>query len=380
MRTIYHGKWLYDGEHVVEAYEMTVENGLIVSVTKQTQTPDVVLEGYVIPGLIDAHCHLMITDGITSIDSAFTVLEGYDNSLKMLRDGFVAIRDLGSPKGYAIGIKRFINEGHIGPEIISAGQALRITGGHGNDISIVCDGVQAIQKGVRSQIESNVDWIKIMASGGVNSRGQEPGPPEMTLEEIKMAVETAHNFKRYVSAHTQGYTAMKYCVEAGVKSLEHCVFLEEDIHQDLIKNDVFLVPTFSAPYHASLVGLKENPNDKAHQASKSVIDLHRSNILKAYKAGVNVVLGTDVGTPYNEHGKGSYELCLMVEAGFTAEEAVKTATIDAAKQLELNHLGELKAGFEASFVILDEHPFKTIESITKDKLVYKKGKLVEEIR
>ncbi len=380
MRTIYHGKWLYDGEQTIEAYEMTVENGLIVSVTKQTQTPDVVLEGYVIPGLIDAHCHLMISDGITPIDSAFTVLEGYENSLKMLRDGFVAIRDLGSPKGYAIAIKRFINEGHIGPEIISAGQALRITGGHGNDISIVCDGVQAVQKGVRLQIENDVDWIKIMASGGVNSRGQEPGPPEMTLEEIKIAVETAHNYNRYVSAHTQGFTAMKYCVEAGVKSLEHCVFLKEDLHQDLIKKDVFLVPTFSAPYHASLVGLKENPNDKAHQASKSVIDLHRSNILKAYKAGVNVVLGTDVGTPYNDHGKGSYELCLMVEAGFTPEEAVKTATIDAAKLLELNHLGQLKAGFEASFVVLEEHPFTTIESITKDKLVYKKGKLVEEIR
>ncbi|MCH4886354.1 amidohydrolase family protein [Acidaminobacter sp. JC074] len=370
------GKWLYTGKKVIKNFEMHIEDGIITYLDEchERDIDDI----YVIPGLIDGHCHLINEEVDSSKTGAKAVLHGYRNALKMLKDGFVAIRDLGSPRDYVLGIRDYIDEGYLGPKIVSAGRAICITSGHGTHIGMVCNGPEAVRHGVRKLIKENVDLIKIMASGGVGSRGKEPGPQEMSNEEILMAVETAHMHGRKVSAHAHGYETIRACIEAGVDSIEHGVFLKEDLIQSMIQKSTYVVPTFSAPYYATKEGLKDHPEDPLHKASLSVLEDHRKNIYKAYRAGVNVAFGTDVGTPYNLHGKGSYELVLMTKAGFTPEEAIKSATYEAARLLGLK-LGLLERGYEASFLVLEDNPFEDIESVSREKTVYLKGIKLEEV-
>lgn len=389
MMKTYTGKQCFTGTAILSPFYMTVENGKIVAIGAGSppagSSEPIHLDGEMVtPGWIDAHVHLVKgKEGLdqsnnfsTPMRVAETICYAASNAKKLLEAGVVACRDLGSTKGYAIGIRDAIQDGVIaGPEVIAAGRALCATGGHGYGISLEADGVAAMRAGARQVVKDGADCVKIMVSGGVNSPGPEPAPPELLLEEIQAATDAAHALGRKVAVHTHGNTAIRRCVEAGVDSIEHGVFLTEDLMEIMADKGICLVPTFSAPYYAVNEGLKADPDNPDHAKSKEVLARHRAAIKKAHDLGVRVAFGTDVGTPFNRYETAAYELVLMVEAaGFTPVEAMTCATVNSAKLLGIDdHLGQLAPGMDATFLVFDQDPTEDIKAVSKKKTIYLKG-------
>lgn len=388
----YIGKRCFTGQEVLSPFYMQVENGMIQAIgaglPPASETPPIELQGELVtPGWIDAHCHVVKgkddmgnpVDFASPAKLAETLIRSGKNAEAMLRAGVVAIRDLGSIDGYALGVRDAIKAGVIlGPEIVAAGPALCATGGHGFTISLEKDGPVAMRQGARQIVKMDADCVKIMVSGGVNSPGPEPAPAELTFEEIQAATEAAHALGRKVAVHTHGNTAIRRCVQAGVDSIEHGVFLTEDLMEMMAEKKIALVPTLSAPYYAVAEGLKVDPDNPDHAKSKEVLERHRNAVIAAHKKGVLVAFGTDAGTPFNDYKAVAYELVLMVEkAGFTPMEAMTCATVNSAKLLGIDdHLGQLISGKEASFLVFTGNPLESIEAVIEEKVIYLRGERV----
>ena len=335
-KTLFTGKWMFTGREVVKDFALVVDGG---EITWVGQKKDLVMsdfdkkedlgEGYVTPGIIDCHVHLFGYGKTTDSRISDACLQAEEiclavhNAQQLLGAGVVACRDLGSPYGNAIGLREAINKRYVlGPHVVAAGRSICVTGGHGYFTSIECDGADEIRKGVRQVVKDGADVVKIMVSGGVNSPGPEPGPTELTYDEIKAAVDTAHGLGRKASVHTHGNTAIRLCVEAGADSIEHGVYLSEDIMGMMVEKGTFLVPTLSAPYYAAIEGLKEEPDNPDHAESKSIINRHRNALLTSFRKGVRIAFGHDAGCPYNPFNKSLYELVLMVDSGLKPIEAL----------------------------------------------------------
>jgi imidazolonepropionase-like amidohydrolase len=392
MKQTYIGKQCFTGTEILSPFYMQVENGVIQAIGSGnppegilSSMDPIVLKGELVtPGWIDAHCHIVKgkddlgnrVDLESPARLAETLIRSGKNAEAMLKAGVVAIRDLGSTHGYALGVRDAIRAGVImGPEIVASGQALCATGGHGFTISIEADGPLAMKKAARQVIKNGADCVKIMVSGGVNSPGPEPAPAELTLDEIQAATDAAHALGRKVAVHTHGNTAIRRCVEAGVDSIEHGVFLTEDLMELMAEKGIALVPTLSAPYYAVNEGLKAEPDNPDHAKSKEVLKRHRNAVITAHKKGVMVAFGTDAGTPFNSYENVAYELVLMVKkAGFTPIDALTCATVNSAKLLGIDdHLGQLAPGMEASFLVFAGNPLESIESVVEEKEIYCKG-------
>ncbi len=390
-RILFTGKWLFSGGEVIDNFALVAEDGLItwVGEAKELASSGFEIqkdlgERYITPGLIDSHVHLLSYQRPNvnqSNDAAFqaeNICRGAWQARQLLRGGVVACRDLGSTNGYALGIREAVNKGYIkGPYTVAAGRVICATGGHGNSIGLQCDGVDQVIKGVRQVVKEGADLVKIMASGGVNSPGPEPGPAELTFAEIKAAVDAAHALGRKVAAHAHGNTAIRHCVEAGVDSIEHGVYLSEDIMTLMVTKGIYLVPTLSAPYYAVAMGLKKEPNNPDHAESKAVLERHRAAVLKSGRMGVKIAFGTDVGSPYNPFDRAAYELVLMVEAGFKPSEALTAATQVSADLLGIDDkYGTLQVGRKASFLSFKSNPLEQIEVMVGEKDIYWDGQKV----
>ena len=394
MKTLYLGKWLYTANlagETIEDFAMMTEDGKILWIKGQAdinmepadQTVDLG-EAYVVPGFIDCHLHFLgepsrgggeYTNKNREI--ANVVCEGAANVGRLLKAGVVACRDLGSYRGYVLGIRDAINRGLMkGPKVLACGYAICARGGHGYEICYETDGADSIRRAVRQAIKDGADVIKLMASGGVNSPGPEPAPCELTVEEIKTAIETAHNRGRKVAAHAHGNTAIRRCVEAGVDSIEHGVFMTEDVMEQMAAQGTFLVPTLCAPYYAVQEGIKQEPDNPDHKKSQEILQRHRDMLKKCWQKGVKIAMGSDAGCPFNPHETAAHEMVLMVMAGLTPKAAVDAATRGGAELLGLSELGSLEAGKAASFVCLKGNPLENIEYVDAVSALYMNGKKI----
>ena len=184
------------------------------------------------------------------------ICRGVYHARQLLEAGVVACRDLGSVNGYALGLRDAICAGSIpGPLVQACGLAVCATGGHGGAIGLECDGADAMTRGVRQIVKAGADVVKIMVSGGVNSPGPEPGPCELTETELQAAVDAAHAMGRKVTIHAHGVTAIRRGIWCGVDSVEHGVFMSEEIMDEMRRRGAYLVPTLSAPYLPLAVGM-----------------------------------------------------------------------------------------------------------------------------
>lgn len=385
----YKGKWIFTGNKempIIENFVMMTEKGHILWVKPKNEAEkdkDAVYvelgDVYVVPGFIDAHMHLFCEEMEDAFcpgrSTAYHVCNGVRNAVDLLRAGIVACRDLGAFRGYTLGIRDSIDKGEIpGPKIIACGHAICATGGHGYNLSYECDGADEVRKNVRRVIKEGADVVKLMVSGGVNSPGPEPGPCELTKEEIRVGVETAHAWGRKVAVHTHGNTAIRNCVEAGVDSIEHGVYMTEDIMDMMIEKGTYLVPTLCAPYYAVNEGLKQDPDNPDHAKSKEVLQMHRDMLKKCADKGVKIAFGTDAGCPYDPYDKAPYEMVLMTKAGLTPQQALKAATEGSADLLGIaDEYGSLETGKRADFLCLRENPLENIESVAQKKDVYING-------
>ncbi|HHW98496.1 MAG TPA: amidohydrolase family protein [Firmicutes bacterium] len=312
----------------------------------------------VLPGLIDCHVHITSSGDADSSgdrlepDTALA-LRGAKNARILLESGFTTIRNMGSRNQIDIQIKRAIENGYIaGPRLITSGMCICMTGGHGWMGGREVDGVDEARKGTREQLRAGVEVIKIMATGGVMTPGVEPGSAQLTVEEMRAAVEEAHKAGRKTATHAQGTTGIKNAILAGLDSIEHGIFLDDEAIQMMLDRNVALVPTLVAPHHIVKGGVEAGIPAYAVAKGNYVYASHTESFKKALKAGVTIAFGTDCGTPLNRPGLNALEFQLMVEAGMTPLQALTAATSTAAQVCDRPNVGSLAKGKLADVVVV----------------------------
>lgn len=343
------------------------------------------LEGKtVLPGIIDSHIHSLFDaspDPFSSLESdsdSMITIKAVGFMEETIRNGVVAVRDMGGLDYLEFGLKEAIDNQLIpGPRMQLAGRLITMTGGHGYLIGREVDSPAEARKAAREQLKVGVDFIKIMATGGVMTEGVEPGAPQLTEAEMAAAVAEAHKAGRKTAVHAQGTEGIKNALRAGIDSIEHGVFLDDEAIQLMLKNDVYLVPTLSAVHWIIEEGVEAGIPEFAVRKSEAVLASHIRSFQMAQEAGVKIAMGTDAGTPLNLHGNNLYELELMVEHGMEPLEAIKAATLTGAEMIGLaDEIGSLEAGKAAHLLVVDGNPDINIEDIQYIDRVYKNGQLV----
>jgi imidazolonepropionase-like amidohydrolase len=347
----------------------------------------------VMPGLIDMHVHLeMEYDNKTRIKKY--ILNEADvayNSVKFaeltLKNGFTTVRDLGG-SGVNISLRNAINAGDIpGPRVFTAGKSLATTGGHadptnGSSRNLignpgpkegVVNSVEDAKKAVRQRYKNGADCIKITATGGVLSVAKSGDNPQFTIEEIKAICETAKDYGMHVAAHAHGDIGMQRAIIGGVKTIEHGTYMSDETMELMKKYDAYLVPTITAGKEvAEKAKIKGFYPDIVVPKALAVGPQIQGTFSRAYKKGVGIAFGTDAGV-FN-HGINGKEFGFMVEAGMPAIETIQSATITNAMLLKMeNEIGQIKKGFFADIIAVDDDPTKNISTMENVVFVMKNG-------
>ena len=353
-----------------------------------------------LPGLIDCHTHLsgradrydeLYDFKDTPFNSAFAAVV---HAKKTLEAGFTTVRDVGSAPFLAVDLRNSINEGFIpGPRVIASGPMISITGGHGDlnnyspqtrvmmfpeerDYSLA-DGVDQVIHTVRAQEKFGVDVIKIGASGGVLSRGDQPGAPQYSVAELKAAADTAHVGGRKIAAHAHGAQSIKDAITAGIDSIEHASLVDDEgIRMAREHGTYFVMDIYNDDYllnEAPKHGLTQEKVEK----ERALGQLQRDNFKKAWQAGVKMAFGTDSGV--YPHGDNAKQFHYMVLYGMTPAEAIRAATLSAADLItnvkKTPEVGSIEAGKYADMIAVTGDPLAKVETLEHVQWVMKGGKV-----
>lgn len=354
----------------------------------------------VLPGLIDCHTHIGSRadkyDEISNFkDSPFdSAIAGVVNSRATLLAGFTAIRDVGSYPFLAVDLRKNISEGFIpGPRIIASGPGISITGGHGdlnnyspqttvtmfpekNDYAIA-DGPDQVRKVIREQVKYGVDVIKILASGGVLSKGDQPGAPQFTVEELTVAAQTAHMAGRKIAAHAHGAQSIKDAIHAGIDSIEHASLVDDEgIRLAKEHGTYFVMDIYNDDYilgKAKDFGIPQEFIDK----EKKVGLEQRESFRRAFQAGVKMAFGTDAGV--YPHGDNAKQFFYMVKYGMTPAQAIQAATANAAYLVGRSaEIGSIEAGKYADIIAVNADPLADVRALESVDFVMKGGKVYKQ--
>jgi imidazolonepropionase-like amidohydrolase len=349
----------------------------------------------VLPGLIDCHTHLGARadryDEIynfkdTPFQSAFAAVV---NAQKTLEAGFTSVRDVGSAPFLAVDLRNSINEGLVpGPRVVASGPGISITAGHGdlNNFSPqtrvtmfpeerdfqIADGVDQIRHVVRAQVKYSVDVIKILATGGVLSKGDSPGAPQFTPEELKAAADEAHMAGRKIAAHAHGTQGIKNAILAGIDSIEHASLIDDEGIRLSKEHGVYLVmDIYNDDYilgKAIEFGLPKENVDK----EKAIGRQQRENFARAVKGGAKMAFGTDAGV--YPHGDNAKQFFYMVKYGMTPAQAIHAATNNAADLIGRGKdVGTVEAGKYADLIAVSSDPLQDVRALENVGFVMKGG-------
>lgn len=384
----YRAKQIVDGisENVIEDGAVIVENASIVSVVSGEDIPSGAKvidlgDATLMPGLIDAHVHLVWSasaephEVVARESQALTVLRCARNAVLHLHAGVTTVRDVGASDGLSVDIARAVEEGIIsGPRVIAAGRAIAMTGGHGWFLGREADGAEAARRAVREEMKAGATCIKLMASGGIYGHAEEPGSPQLTVEEMRAGVEEAHKAGRKVAAHAYSVAAISNALDAGVDSIEHGSFVDRATAERMRDEGVYLIPTMSVYEAMSEKGPELGAPDYIQRKTTEVLEASREAFCLAREAGVKIAAGTDCGAPGHPHGTLPEELSLMVAAGATPIDALRYGTSSAAELLGLsNEIGTLEPGKHADILAINGNPLQDIQALHKVRLVLRNG-------
>src|SRR5262245_31461313 len=384
------GALLFEGTDAepVRGRSVVLENGRISGIVDDAKLPRgtrVDLSGCtLLPGLINCHVHLCLgaeadpTRPLREESLAVTAIKAAVRARQTLDAGVTTVRDLGGREYSELGVRRAIQEGWIpGPRILAAGRPICMTGGHGHWLAREADGPDDARRAVREQLKAGADVIKIIATGGVLTMGVEPGSPQLTLGEMEAAIEEAQKAGRRTASHAMGARGIADAVKAGITSIEHGVYLTDEIVAAMRKNGTYLVPTLIAPAAIVTGGLTAGIPEFIVRKSEVVMGAHVLSFQKAHTAGVAIAAGSDAGTPFNPHGSLVPELSLMVKHGMTPLEALRSATSAAADLLGLGAtLGRVAVGYIADLVAVVGDPTERIETLDDVRAVFVGGRAV----
>ncbi|MFY8282708.1 amidohydrolase family protein [Pseudoalteromonas sp. SSMSWG5] len=354
----------------------------------------------VLPGLIDMHVHVTFERDAKRNPHQWATEYEADYALRSLKylqhtvdAGFTSVRDLGSSYQVIFPLRRAVERGDIvGPRIFAAGDMITPTGGHGDmhgyrrDITKatkggglgVCDGADDCTRAVRDVIKSGADVIKITATGGVLSNTAAGVNQQFTDEELSAIVNTAHHLGRKVTAHAHGTEGIKAALRAGVDSIEHGSFLDKETVKLFKKQDAYLVPTLLAGATVK-EEVQNNPNMPKAIADKVevVAPKMEASFKLALKNNVKIAFGTDSGV--SKHGDNAKEFELLVKYGMTPKEAIKSATVEAAKLLgQSDNLGDLSVGKQADIISVNMNVLDNISELRQVNFVMKGGKVLKQ--
>lgn len=382
---------------LVQSPLITIDNGIITSV-EQNKKPVLskgdkhiqLLELTLMAGLMDMHVHLTSDPTVPRSERLGQsvprmAIKAAHFAKKTLEAGFTTVRNVGAEGYSVIAVKDGINAGDIvGPRIWAAGPSLGITGGHCDNNRLppelkytstgVADGPWAARVKVRENIKYGANAIKFCATGGVFSKGTKVGAQQYSYEEMKAIVDEAHMRDLPVAAHAHGTSGIKTAIKAGVDSIEHASFLDDEAIALAKEHGTWLsMDIYNTEYTLTFGeqnGVDEENLNKERQVSKK----QRDSFNRAVKAGVNMVFGTDAAI--YPHGDNSKQFSRMVEFGMTELQAIQAATINSAKLLKMNNkLGQLKAGFAADIIALKGNPLENITELEHIPFVMKAGQV-----
>ncbi len=376
---------------------LILENGKIVAVgpSAETKAPaDVVRielpNATVLPGLIDAHTHLTMDPKFgyerLGLSIPRETLTGAKNARIALQAGFTTVRNVGA-SGYSdVALRDAINAGDVpGPRMLVSGPALSITGGHCDNNLLpyeyhatgdgVADGIAAVQHKVRENIKYGSDLIKVCATGGVLSKGDDPQASQYTLEEMKAIVADAHRLGRKVAAHAHGAQGILWASQAGVDSIEHGSYIDDADIAEMKKNGTYLVPTLYLGDWFLENAESNHVPDYLLAKAKAVIPAARKNVAHAFASGVKVAFGTDAAV--YPHGLNAHEFAVMVKLGLTPLQAIQAATVNAADLLGWpGKVGSLEPGAWADIIAVEGNPLEDVTTLEHVKFVMKGGEMV----
>jgi imidazolonepropionase-like amidohydrolase len=340
-----------------------------------------------LPGLIDAHTHLTYDPNFGYQELAISIpkeaLIGAKNARITLEAGFTTVRNVGASGYTDIALRDAINEGMLpGPHIVASGPPLSITGGHCDQNLLpyewhaksdgAADGVEGVQHKVREIIKYGADVIKVCATGGVLSKGDDPRASQYTLEEMKAIVADAHRLGRKVAAHAHGAQGIAWAAEAGVDSIEHGSYIDDNGIRIMKEHGTYLVPTqYLGDWmreNAAKIGLPAMYAEKM----KMVTAAMRQNITKAFQSGVKIAFGTDAAV--YPHGLNAHEFAVYVKLGMTPLQAIQTATVNAADLLGWSdRIGTIEQGKFADMIAVNGDPTKDVTLLQNPVFVMKTG-------
>lgn len=323
----------------------------------------------VLPGLIDCHVHLCLgaePDVVNAVEQetpTVTLLKASQMARQTLEAGVTTVRDLGSRDHSIFALKEAIDKGlTAGPRIIGAGLAICMIGGHARFIGQEVEGVEQVRKTVREQIDAGAEVIKVIASGGVLTPGTSPDQAQLTMDELRAAVDEAKRAGRKVAAHAHGSSGMKNAVRAGVHSIEHATLMDEEAADLLDQHGVYIVPTLSALATTAACGRGCGIPESARDKAKSMTKRHQASFKRAYRRGLLIAMGTDAGTPFNYHGENAQELERMVALGMSEMEAIMASTSAAARLIGIqDKVGTIERGKEADLIVINGNPLQKVE-------------------
>ena len=350
----------------------------------------------VLPGLIDSHVHLIGLDDRLQArlqqnqrdheDEAYT---GLLNARKTLLAGFTTVRDLGAEPKTITSLRDAINAGQFaGPTILAAAAGVAVTGGHG-DVNLVnrdvesvlkpkathvCDGPYDCRRATREQISEGADVIKLKASGGVLSNVPGGLAQQMMDDELRAVVQTARTFGRKVAAHAHGVDGINAALRAGVDSIEHGTFTNDETFKLYRQTGAYYVPTLLAPAAALADGqrgaLTPAQFEKARQAAGNA----EISFARAIRSGVKIAFGTDTGV--SPHGRNAEEFALMIKNGMSPADAIRSATVGAADLLgKSSSIGTIEPGKDADIIAVDGDPLVNIRELESVDFVMKHGRI-----
>jgi imidazolonepropionase-like amidohydrolase len=375
---------LYDGtlEPPKRNVDVEIDDGKILQIVAAQGEYDLAA-ACVTPGMVNAHAHVEASGEPDTMTAVLTstpgqrLLRAVENARKSVRAGVTTIRDVGSSNAIAQDVRDAIDAGRIpGPRMRASGAVLCMTGGHGWPLGRAIDSPWEARKGVREQLWAGADCIKLIATGGVLTKGAVPGNAQLTPEELTAAVDEAHRHGLRVASHAIGTLGIKNALRAGVDSIEHGHMLDDEALALFKERGTFLVPTLTAP--TCILAHIEHGRQPAYVIDKArtVNEAMLVNIRRAYEAGVRIAGGSDAGTPFNYHDAYAYELELMCTLlGMTPQQSLHAGTAVAAELIGL-HRGILAIGEPADLLLLDRDVGTDIRTLRSPKTVLKGGAIV----
>lgn len=352
----------------------------------------------VLPGLIDSHVHFSGLDDRLQARLQATLRDNEDeaytaliNARKTLLAGFTTVRDLGGEPRLILSLRDSINAGDLtGPTILSAARMVSVSGGHGDprngrnrdgaaavaNPGNVCNGAEDCRRAVREQISAGSDVIKFAATGGVLSNVPGGLNQQMMDDEMRAVVTTAHTFDRKVAAHAHGVEGVNAALRAGVDSIEHGTFTNEETFKLYKQSGAYYVPTLLAPAAALADGQRGALTPAQFEKAKLAAGNAERSFAEAIRRGVKIAFGTDTGV--SPHGRNAEEFALMVRNGMSPALAIRSATVDASELLGISsRVGTLAPGKEADIIAVAGDPAGDVRLLENVGFVMKRGKVVK---